>query len=481
MKLLRLLGNANKKLINNKVLGIAILAVLMSSGIVTSFAATQSIQRISGNDRFETSLYVTDFHKSDTAIVVNGYVYPDALSSITLANKYKANVVLSNNSLEKYQQREFVTNLKNRNVKTVYIIGGKASISDELEKELRKFFSVERISGGDRYETSLKVVEMSGYRDIIVTSGNNYPDALSTSSLVSKTKSGLLLVDGKKDNAIPSTLNPIYTVGGENSVKKAFGERISGKDRYETCYKILEKVSPKTLVVASGSNFPDALSASSFAGVDSVGVILCRPRLDKELVARVKGVEKLYLVGGLNSVSGLTINSIINLYSSDYRANIRPKRASETNDKFTLTNGEDYLGWYVESSKQFNNYNWYYFNDNGYMIKNSMKEGWSFDYKGIATLTEDSIKNLAFNFYKNTYDGEKNIDKFNIIKNENGKYHYEYINDDGKKDEVIVYMEDNMLIGEKEGLKYIVFDPQKVGFDKLKYYSETLGLLYKRY
>lgn len=134
--------------------GVYIVLGMMFTGIFLGGAEAGSIRRIEGPDRYQTSMNVADHHKSDIAIVVNGKDFPDALSAISLATKYKANIILVKPSSDDLDYRKFTADLLNRKVKNVIIVGGENSVDKGYESALTKFFNVERIQGRDRYDTA---------------------------------------------------------------------------------------------------------------------------------------------------------------------------------------------------------------------------------------------------------------------------------------------------------------------------------------
>jgi len=69
-----------------------------------------------------------------------------------------------------------------------------------------------RLSGQDRYQTSRAISEQfnSGtVRDVIITSGNEFPAALSASVLAKKLNAPILLVDKNVQDSIISALKSI--------------------------------------------------------------------------------------------------------------------------------------------------------------------------------------------------------------------------------------------------------------------------------
>lgn len=169
--------------------------------------------------------------------------------------------------------------------------------------------SVDRVSGGDRYGTSIAASQSlwpnwSDTSDIqhahavVIARGDDFADALGGIPLASA-KQGPLLVtpsSGLRQDVLqevervlkPSLSNTVYVLGGPGALSPSVDltlegqgytvKRISGGDRYATSLAIAAELgNPQRVVLATGRNFPDALSAgpiASMGGVGRPGVIL---------------------------------------------------------------------------------------------------------------------------------------------------------------------------------------------------------------
>jgi len=189
-----------------------------------------------------------------------------------------------------------------------------------------------RLAGADRYETA---VAISGEFDpgvpvVYLATGTNFPDALSAASAAAFQGGPMLLTP---PNSLPQMvrdelqrLNPslIVIVGGAGVVSANIEDEIDdlllladvrrdgGADRYKTSRLIAERAFPaaatSTAFVATGTNFPDALSASAAAGVagapvvliDGAGSAVDQPTRD---LFDLLGVEDAVIAGGTGVVS----------------------------------------------------------------------------------------------------------------------------------------------------------------------------------
>ena len=123
------------------------------------------MNRIFGENRYETTLKVAEETGNNEILkpsrlpskifLCSGISPADALSIASAAAKEKGIILLTDgNSLIDGVKKYIKSGVK------VKIIGGVGVIFDKLEQELKSMgAAVERISGNDRYETSVKVYE----------------------------------------------------------------------------------------------------------------------------------------------------------------------------------------------------------------------------------------------------------------------------------------------------------------------------------
>lgn len=150
--------------------------------------------------------------------------------------------------------------------------------------------SVTRIYGANRYETALKaadelklVLGVEKFDNIIIASGAGFADALSGSYLASVKNAPILLSGDSASNQMLSQYiaenlaenGVVYILGGSAAVAETVDEaliadgvtvkRLAGKNRYDTNLAILTEagVENEEILVCTGSNFADSLSASA--------------------------------------------------------------------------------------------------------------------------------------------------------------------------------------------------------------------------
>jgi putative cell wall-binding protein len=258
--------------------------------------------RLSGLDRYQTAVTISEQLNSGTisdVIIASGENFPDALSASVLAGKLKAPILLIDSQGQSYDQ---VMNYLSKHLDkagTVYILGGSKLISTEFETKLNQIgvSNLERIAGYDRYATNILVAKKLGVQKntpMVIVSGENFPDALSISSIAGSKGYPILLV-GKdyltqeaKDFITDDQPSQIYIMGGTGAISESIQSeiqnllpsclitRLAGSDRYDTAGQVLNTFSlnPQTIYFASGNNFPDALAGSALASVSGNPILL---------------------------------------------------------------------------------------------------------------------------------------------------------------------------------------------------------------
>ncbi|HEY8910037.1 MAG TPA: cell wall-binding repeat-containing protein [Desulfosporosinus sp.] len=189
-----------------------------------------------------------------------------------------------------------------------------------------------RFAGENRFQTARVIAEQLNegmVQDVILATGNNFPDALSVSVLAAKLSAPILLVNNKAENSSDSfnyiTQNlsksgTVHIIGGTGIIDKGFEtklnqlgfsniDRIGGHDRYDTDNLIAQKLAVEKatpVVIASAESFPDALSISSVASNKGWPILL----VGKDYLAQgirdyisAQQPSQVYIVGGTGVIS----------------------------------------------------------------------------------------------------------------------------------------------------------------------------------
>ena len=316
--------------------------------------------RLEGADRYATAIEVSkerfDPQEAKTVVIVGGEALMDGLSSVPLASVKEAPILLSHpkSGLSDATLNEIGRACKGLDRKTIYVVGGENSVPEKAVKQLEDKFGavVMRISGSDRYDTSLEVAKRLGYDSnvndtVYLAGGEGAADAMSISPVAATTDSKgevspVLVVP--KDSVKRSTRDFIaekfekgYIIGGEstvsssvyrdiNNTKNITLNRVSGTDRYDTNVQLLKKfytntnkenmISVKGAVFASGENkfLVDAQTAGPLAAYKNAPIVLTGSKLTNDQVDLLKDNGLLsdintnvYQVGGVVSSDVMSV------------------------------------------------------------------------------------------------------------------------------------------------------------------------------
>lgn len=183
-----------------------------------------------------------------------------------------------------------------------------------------------RIAGSDRYLTAV-AISQEGWKAAeyaVLARGDQFADALCAGPLAQKYNGPILLTQPNSLNtAVLQELKRLgvkhlFIVGGTGAISQGIEdalkgagiptiERIFGESRYETSVKIAEKIGlTGKVVLATGSDYPDALSISSIAAKLGMPILLSTKDVLPASVGSYlqgKSISQTYLVGGTGVLS----------------------------------------------------------------------------------------------------------------------------------------------------------------------------------
>lgn len=296
----------------------------------SEFVTGAEFERLYGSSRYETSVEISKSGGShaDYVVLANGEDFPDALCASPLAVKYGAPILLTYKSSLPDVVKNEIDRLQ---PKEVFLVGGTGVISDNIKIVLQnQGIKVTRISGVNRYETSLEVAKYinSLSNEVFVATGENYPDALSIAAYAGNKQIPIILTNKNKlsdkiSNYISTKgINKSYVIGGtgviSDNVLKSLpnAERIAGSNRYETNYQVLARfpfVYGETYF-ATGKVFADALSGAALAGIFNNPIILVDNSMPDNIIDSIKQNKDIMkmkkILGGPGVVSDYIIKRI---------------------------------------------------------------------------------------------------------------------------------------------------------------------------
>ena len=310
--------------------------------IVQPGVVKANMVRISGSDRYTTAVNISKklTSKATTVVIANGTSYADALAGVTLADQLGAPILLT---AKDSISAGTLSEIKRLGATSVKILGGTGAVSQKVVQALInsgiKKEKIERIAGDTRYSTATAIAQKLSKTptDVFFVVGDNYADALSVSTVAAVkdapvlylTKSGALNADTAKYLAkIKGKVKNAYFIGGagvisDDMMKKAYtalglksGKRVFGANRYETNIQINKTfasvLTGKSVCVATGSDFPDALAGGVFAAKQKAPMLLVSGSLTSGQAAylKSKSADNVYIFGGTGAVSASLANKI---------------------------------------------------------------------------------------------------------------------------------------------------------------------------
>ncbi|MBL4932643.1 cell wall-binding repeat-containing protein [Clostridium paridis] len=319
--------------------------------------------RYGGANRYETAVEVSKGGWSQAENVVLAYSngFADALTGVPFAYIKDAPILLTDKESIPPATLDEIKRLKAKNI---YLLGSNGVISDNIQKGLiAKGYNVTRIGGKDRFETSMNISnEVLKYNKkvAILTTAYDFPDALSISSYAAINNYPILYTETQRLNTRTKeyiknkNITKIIIPGGPSVVSdsivnelKTLGitsERIAGVDRYSTSLnvaKTYKNVLNKGVILATGSDFPDALSGGVLAAKRKESILLVERKNIKNEVAnfiKESGNTTLYVLGSTGVISNaikynlVPANLIVEkLYAADTSSQIITITAPSTN------------------------------------------------------------------------------------------------------------------------------------------------------
>ena len=305
----------------------------------------EGVGRYGGADRYHTALLGSQSqwpdNSTNSVVLANAYEFADSLSASAICGELRAPLLLTSWGevrADVMAEIERVTPF-DAETGTVWLVGGTDVIGSPVAEQLTDAgFNVFRIGGDDRYETSLLVAQqLRAAQDerwageVWLVRGDLFPDGLAVSPYAYQIARPVLLTrpaslpDGIAE-FMEENVNWAGIIGGPEAVSSDVvaerdalgigGPRIGGGNRYETSaelarYALTAGAFPAEvnyLGIASGQNFPDALTGGIVAGQANGFMVLTRqasaPQSVLDFAAdHPEPEEGAWVFGGFRAVS----------------------------------------------------------------------------------------------------------------------------------------------------------------------------------
>lgn len=261
-------------------------------------AAPPALQRLAGDGRIQTAIEVSQrtYDAASTVLLARADAYPDALAGSPLATAEAAPLLL--NPVDSVND-DVAAEIDRLGADRIVLLGGEDALSNEVAE------------GGN------------------ADPGRGWPDALSASGLAAS--EGIPILLATSDSLPEETaqrLGPhldVVVVGGTTAVDTQVAatlddlagtvSRLSGATRYGTSAAVAEEALDRgldlsTVWVATGLDFPDALTAGAAAGAMGTTLLLVDGQgLDASaetrdfLSARAATIDTVLVAGGEQAVT----------------------------------------------------------------------------------------------------------------------------------------------------------------------------------
>ena len=242
----------------------------------------------------------------------------------------------------------------------------------------------QRFQGENRAKTAVNVQRhyFANTNKVILVNDNAYPDAISATN-VSMGKYPLLYT-GKNSLSVETKsaldkmfLDEIYLMGGvntiskkvENKLRKNFPHakitRIMGNNRYDTSAESAKtRANTTNLIFAAGTNYADALYATSLAAHQNAPILLVSneglSQSTRKFIQSIGNIDSVTIVGGeisvnqsvKNQIENLTKKSVTRLAGVDrYESSVEvAKRVNANPAEVITTSGEVFADALVSST-----------------------------------------------------------------------------------------------------------------------------------
>ncbi|WP_152230218.1 cell wall-binding repeat-containing protein [Georgenia ruanii] len=252
--------------------------------------ATNAVARAGGRDRYETSAAVSAATFDPgvaVAYVATGAQFPDALSGASAAAHDDGPVLLVRPTAIPPAIGAELGRLRPR---AIVVLGGEGAVAPAVYSALGAYTdgAVTRLGGADRYATAAAISAATfaaGAPVAYLATGASYPDALAGGAAAGGTGPVLLTAKATIPPAVAAELarlrpRRIVVLGGEGTVApavvtalRAYTDgavtRLGGADRYATAAAVSAATfagGAAVAYLATGTDFPDALSGAAAAG-----------------------------------------------------------------------------------------------------------------------------------------------------------------------------------------------------------------------
>ncbi|MGL6108093.1 N-acetylmuramoyl-L-alanine amidase [Romboutsia sp.] len=294
--------------------------------------------KLTGNTRYSTAVKVSNrgWSQAENVIIVNSEAMSDALSATPFAKYKDAPILLTETNNLNAETKAEISRLKAKNV---FIIGGTGVVNQNVANELKNMgLTVDRISGDDRYETSLAIAKrLRDISEIAVVNGvTGLPDAVSIAPVAANKNMPIVLASPNEGTKVfdefikSSNIKTSYVIGREGAISNEVANklpnatRLGGIDRNETNSIIIDTfydqdVLNNVFVAKDGmkntSDLIDALAVGVLASKEDSPVVIVGNKISdyQKNVLLSKASNEVTQVGGNGNENAFT--ELVNIFN----------------------------------------------------------------------------------------------------------------------------------------------------------------------
>ena len=303
----------------------------LASAVVKVVRGAYGGWRLAGSDRYATAANAALDRFSgrtvDVAYLAVGTNFPDALAGAALAGATRGPILLTLTGELPVPTRDALATLK---PKKVVALGSTGVVSDAVLAAAASAAggaATDRLGGVNRYDTAARIARaVPGQHDTVYLAvGTNFPDALAAgpatggAPVVLTPPGGLapetaqVLADLAPEKVVAlggrAVLPNEVLLAAQAAAGAAEIDRLQGPDRFATAVDIARRSfsAPRTVYVAVGSNFPDALGGGPLAVREAAPMLLTLTDSIPEAVAtyldELENLQRIVILGGKGVVS----------------------------------------------------------------------------------------------------------------------------------------------------------------------------------
>jgi len=286
--------------------------------------------RVSGSDRIATAIAASESRYpsggAESVILARADVFADALAGTPLAARLEAPLLLTGSTgLDPRVEAELQRVLGGPG--RVVLLGGAVALAPAVEARVVELgHGVVRHAGPDRFGTAVAIAGrgLGNPGTLLLATGRDFPDALAGGAAAAEAGAAVLLTDGATNPAATRdyvSAHPTaerFAIGGPAAAADPTATAVAGTDRFDTAAEVARRFfrSPQTVGLASGGDFPDALSGGAHGAAEGAPLLLVLP---SDVPAATQGyltehrgtLSRAYVYGGPAAVEETVLDQVL--------------------------------------------------------------------------------------------------------------------------------------------------------------------------